>query len=129
MFGIAGNRERFMHDRTVLVVDDDPFILDEVSEILTDHGYSVRSAANGKEALDVLRSSRPPCIVVSDLMMPVMDGATLLHEMGADSALAAVPVVVISAQPPWSQLPAKAFLPKPFSAKALLTVVRKFCDH
>ena len=57
----------------LLVVDDEAGIRESLSSILTDEGYDVESAANGAEALATARHS-PPCLVIADLLMPVMDG-------------------------------------------------------
>lgn len=83
--------------RTVLVVDDDFDLRHTMREVLQDEGYVVATAANGREALELLRRSAPPRVMVLDLMMPVMDGWELLDELKRDSELAGIPVVVISA--------------------------------
>jgi len=83
--------------RTVLIVDDDHDLRQTLSEILNDEGYAVETAANGKEALDVLRRRRTPRVVVLDLMMPVMDGWQFLDELRRDEALCRIPVIIISA--------------------------------
>ena len=83
--------------KTVLVVDDDLDLRQTLREVLQDEGYTVDTAANGREALDVLRRSNPPRVLVLDLMMPVMDGWQLLDELKRDDSFAAIPVVVISA--------------------------------
>src|SRR5579862_4602951 len=58
----------------ILIVDDDPDIRDSLKEVLEDEGYEVNGVANGREALDYLRKSPRPCVILLDLMMPVMDG-------------------------------------------------------
>lgn len=83
--------------KTVLVVDDDFDLRQTMREILQEEGYVVDTAANGLEALELLRRSNPPRVVVLDLMMPVMDGWQLLDELKRDSSLSDIPVVVISA--------------------------------
>jgi CheY-like chemotaxis protein len=83
--------------KTVLVVDDDVDLRHTLREVLQEEGYTVDTAANGKEALDRLRRSNPPRVMVLDLMMPVMDGWQLLEELKRDEAFSSIPVVVISA--------------------------------
>jgi CheY-like chemotaxis protein len=108
----------------VLVVDDDPDILDAVCDILQGEGYRVDRARHGLEALDRVAAERPD-LVLLDLMMPVMDGegfARTLRERGER----AIPTVVISAD--GNPLRAKAvgaqgFLAKPFDIDALLSEV------
>lgn len=81
----------------VLVVDDDVDIREALSDTLEHRGYAVVTARNGREALDFLRSRRPPAVILLDLMMPVMDGYEFLEARQSDPALSAIPVVIISA--------------------------------
>ena len=86
-----------MGNHTILVVDDDADIRDSVAEVLEDAGYRVQQAANGREALDYLQASAYPCIILLDLMMPVMDGPQFRAAQQSKPTLAGIPVVVISA--------------------------------
>ncbi len=82
----------------VLVVDDDADIRDGLREILEDAGHTVSEARNGKDALAALRAAASlPDIILLDLMMPVMDGFEFRRKQLLDARLAAVPVVVLSA--------------------------------
>lgn len=82
--------------RTVLVVDDDPDIVDVIGMILENQGYEVLKASNGAEALRRLRGSPKPGLVLLDLMMPVMSGWEFRAEQMLEPALAAVPVIALS---------------------------------
>ena len=82
--------------RSVLIVDDDPGIRRMMSLVLAGEGYDVRTAENGRQALDLLASWRP-AVILLDLMMPVMDGWTFLAAQQADPILASIPVIVMSA--------------------------------
>jgi CheY-like chemotaxis protein len=83
---------------TILLIDDDPDIRDVVVEALTGEGYRVQAAANGVEALALLRDPSPrPDLILLDLMMPVMDGGAFLAECQQSPALATIPVVIFSA--------------------------------
>jgi CheY-like chemotaxis protein len=73
---------------TVLVADDDPNICDTVRDILVAEGYGVLKAQNGIEALDLLRSTSPPLVVLLDLQMPQLDGAGVLRVVAANKKLA-----------------------------------------
>jgi CheY-like chemotaxis protein len=73
---------------TVLVADDDPVIRHAVRDILEDEGYSVLIAQNGIEALNLLRSTSPPLVVLLDLRMPQLDGAGVLRMVAGDKQLA-----------------------------------------
>jgi CheY-like chemotaxis protein len=82
----------------VLVVDDEFGIVKLLEEVLTDEGHRVLIATNGQQALDRAAKEKP-ALVLTDFMMPVMDGATLVKAMATDSALKDVPVVVMSSIP------------------------------
>jgi len=83
---------------TVLVVDDEFGIADLLESVLGDEGHRVLSAINGKQGLEILGEERTD-LVITDFMMPVMDGAALLRAMAADAALRAIPVIVMSGMP------------------------------
>lgn len=84
--------------RSVLIVDDDEGIRDALGEMLRDEGFSVATAANGREAIRWLQEQRPAaCVVLLDLMMPVMDGAQFLRAKQADLELRTIPVVIVTA--------------------------------
>jgi len=108
----------------VLVVDDDPDILEAVCDILEGEGYRVARARNGREALVRVDEERP-LLILLDLMMPVMDGpafAQALHRREDHE----IPIVVISADgdpQKAAALGARGFLAKPFDIDALLAEV------
>ena len=119
----------------VLVVDDDRDIRDSLVELLQDQGYRAAGAANGLEALEVLRTSAPlPCVILLDLMMPMMDGWEFREAQLQNPAWTQVPVIVISA---YNDLEAKAHtlaaehLRKPLATRTLIEAVRRHCpgDH
>ncbi len=84
--------------RQILVVDDEPTIRELLVELLTTEGYVAEAVANGWVALEWLRAHHPmPCLVLLDMMMPVMDGRQFLSVIEEDSTFGAVPVVVITA--------------------------------
>jgi CheY-like chemotaxis protein len=116
---------------TVVVVDDDPDLLQALAELLEAHGYTVETAANGEEALTKLATLESPCLVLLDLMMPVMNGWEFCERQKADHRLAKVPVVLISADEELASharaLRATAFLPKPIDVGRLLDMVGQHC--
>ena len=116
----------------VLVIEDDRGQREALSEILSRLGYEVQCAANGSEALELMRHSESlPGLILLDLMMPVMDGWEFRAEQRWDRTLAEVPVVVLSALDDTAQKTvqagAAAFLSKPLHWQALLHVVERFC--
>ena len=117
----------------IMIVEDDRDIRFLLAEVLQDEGYAVQTAEHGRAALNALIAApRPPCLIITDLMMPVMDGWTFCRERTAIPALADVPVVVISAI---ANLPATmpalgviAAFSKPLDLRALLTIVTNHCS-
>jgi CheY-like chemotaxis protein len=112
----------------ILLVDDDFDIREALSETLQDHGFEVITAANGLEALKLLRKGDVrPSVILLDLMMPVMDGYGFLKERANDPALAAIPVAIITAghgvdkSRVGDQAP---ILPKPLKVGQLMSTVR-----
>ena len=109
----------------VLVVDDDPDILDALSEILEVEGYQVDRARNGREALQRLEQAAPD-LVLLDLMMPVMDGWEFARSLGPE---ARPPIIVLSADRNVSakarEIGALGWLAKPFELSELLAAVRR----
>lgn len=117
--------------RHILVVEDDYAIRDALTQVLEDEGYAVSGAANGQEAMGVLHKRSSICLILLDLMMPVMNGWEFRVAQRQDPALAPIPVVVISAdasaQDRVAPLDVKGFLRKPVQLDALLDLVKQFC--
>ena len=84
---------------TLLMVDDDPDILETVALILEDDTHRVLTALDGRSALEILAAGARPDLVLLDLMMPGMNGWTLRERMLADPELARIPVAVLSGDP------------------------------
>jgi len=116
--------------KTILLVDDEFALTDTLKEFLEDEGYSAECAGNGKEALESM-AKHPPDLVVSDMMMPIMDGYSMLHAIRATPALKAIPVVLtssVSRQVVLSRdalLEFAGFLRKPFKLDEFLGLVVK----
>ena len=114
---------------TVLVVDDDAAIRELIVETLGDEGYTVLQAPDGARALDILRRSAEPLVVLLDLMMPRMSGKDVLQAVAADRRLASTHAyVLITAAEHSLPLPfvhlltvlEVPILPKPFDLRVLL---------
>ena len=82
----------------VLIVDDEFGIMKLLEDVLTDEGHRVLTASNGRQALERAAEEKP-ALVVTDFMMPIMDGAALVKAMAADARLADIPVVIMSSMP------------------------------
>ena len=113
--------------RGILIVDDDPSIRESLLEVLEDADYCPLAVANGKEALEYLRQGYKPCVILLDLMMPVMDGWEFRAEQMADPQLGPIPVVVLTAHADPNGLKVGAYLHKPVQLRTLLDTVNKFC--
>ena len=81
----------------LLLVEDDASIRLALSDMLEDEGFAVTTAVNGREALEELRQSTAPDVIVLDLMMPVMDGWEFRVEQRSDPMLAGIPLLAMSA--------------------------------
>jgi DNA-binding response OmpR family regulator len=80
----------------LVVVEDDLYVLDFVKFTLEEQGYEVYGAGDGAEGLDLIEH-KLPVLVVLDLMLPSIDGFSILKRMSEDPATAKIPVVVMSA--------------------------------
>jgi CheY-like chemotaxis protein len=116
--------------KAVLLVDDEFALTDTLKEFLEDEGYAVDCAGNGQEALQAMER-RVPDLVVSDMMMPLVDGYALLCEMRSRPNLKSVPVLLTSSVSRRTVLSRDAllefsgFLQKPFKLNAFLDLVRQ----
>jgi CheY-like chemotaxis protein len=116
----------------ILVVDDDAGIRDSLAALLDDEGYRVVTANDGRDGLTKLRqlAGERPCIILLDLMMPVMNGPQFYAEQQRDPELASIPVVVISAD---ANVRVKAqqfggeYLAKPVRIEQVLDMVQRHC--
>jgi CheY-like chemotaxis protein len=111
----------------VLVVDDDEATRDVLRELLEAEGYRVDTARNGVEALARVMGSPRPDLAIVDLMMPEMDGWTLVSRLRHDPLSAQMPIIIVSAfgEPALMRAPAAdAHLSKPLTRELLLDAVR-----
>jgi CheY-like chemotaxis protein/nitrogen-specific signal transduction histidine kinase len=113
---------------TVLVVDDDPAVHEVLTATLARRGYRVMHATDGAEALAIMRKT-PPDIVTLDIMMPKVDGWTVLGTMKSDPALEHIPVIMLTIVDDRNlgySLGASEYMTKPVDRERLLTLVRRF---
>ena len=94
--GERAMRATFGENMRVLLVEDAPFLRYAFGRLLRMHGFEVREATDGQEALDALEDFHPQ-LVLTDLMMPVMDGIEMIRRIRADPAFAHLPIVAITA--------------------------------
>ena len=118
--------------KVVMVVDDDLALREALVDVLDDFGYHTIEAGNGQDALRQLRDGTDvPCLILLDMMMPVMDGEAFRHEQQNDPDLMTIPVVVISAhanaRATARKLAVSGFLSKPIDLDALVATVDRHC--
>jgi CheY-like chemotaxis protein len=115
---------------SVLIVEDDAATRDALSLILEDEGFRVTTAANGREAFDLLQGSYRPELILLDLMMPVMDGWQFRDFQRRHPSLESIPVVVLSADGNVRQkaraIGAAGFLQKPVEIEDLLGTLQRY---
>ena len=120
--------------KKLLVVEDNAITREGLATILESEGYSVILAANGREALNLLRGGARPTLILMDMMMPTGDGWEFLEMRRQDRALLSIPVLVTTAigiaSYDWARaLGACGILRKPIPANSLLEEVRRHCQE
>jgi DNA-binding response OmpR family regulator len=119
--------------RTVLIAEDEPFIVESLTFLLTKAGYRVESHANGTQALQAIVERRPD-LVLLDVMLPGLNGFDVLRQVRATPGLQRLPVLALTAKGQEADrkrmldLGADAFVTKPFSNKDLLTRIAALLD-
>jgi CheY-like chemotaxis protein len=112
---------------TILVIDDEPVVADLLADLLAEAGHAVVTATNGAEGLQRAQDIRPD-LIISDVMMPKLDGHGLARAIAASPLLRATPLVLMSAGPARPNSldpPVVAFLPKPFRLEQVLDLLAR----
>ena len=125
--------------KKILVIDDEPNIVDYLTMLLDDAGYTTVAARDGREGLELVRRERPD-LVTLDILMPEKTGARFYRELKADPELASIPVVVVTAIKGYGGdphgyekfisgrrvvPPPDGFFPKPIDKEAFLETVER----
>jgi two-component system response regulator MprA len=120
----------------ILIVDDLVEHRELLSQVLSDLGYDVATASDGRDALESIQEGARPCLVLLDHWMPNMDGTEFLGHLRAfsDAAVARIPVVIMTADPDGVadllvRAPPDTILEKPFGLRELRKVVVRFCGQ
>jgi len=115
---------------SVMIVEDDRDTREMLARFLELEGFDVREAANGQAALEALREDSRTCVILLDLMMPVMNGWQFRKAQSNDPELSKIPVVVVTAAGAREQIPAidaDAWLAKPVDFDRLLATIDPLC--
>ena len=115
----------------VIIIEDDADIRETFVSLLETEGYEVSGFSNGKEAIDGLRNCDTSCLILLDLMMPVMNGWEFLEARNSlQDTIVASPVFIVSAmadKKTMLEAGAKGYLKKPLDFDVLLNIVRSHC--
>ena len=115
---------------TVLVVEDEEGIRESLKLLLEVEGYKVLTAANGKFALEILNKMERPCLILLDLMMPVMNGWEFSKAIKANHILAPIPIVLVTAfADEVGVLKNLPIVKKPVDHDLLMVLVKKYCSN
>jgi CheY-like chemotaxis protein len=117
------------HRGSVLIVEDDEDIRAAMAELLESEGFEVAVASNGQEGLEVLNQMGAPCLVLLDLMMPVMNGEDFLRHVRQNPALDPVPVIIVTASGRTPLPGTQGILKKPFEISDLFATVAAHCPQ
>ena len=117
---------------TVLIVEDEFAIADLLELVLTDEGYTVVLAGNGRQGLERLTEGPLPDLVICDYMMPILDGVGLIRAMRENEAQRDIPCVVMTSMPE-SVIRSRitgyaAYVQKPFQLAAMVQLVTSILD-
>lgn len=113
---------------SILIVEDDDDIRNALTDLLQEEGYHTEAAVNGRDALEKLGEISKPCLVLLDMMMPIMNGRQFLDEIMKDSQLAPIPVLIVSAIADKANTEGSVgFLKKPIDIDVVLNVVAQYC--
>ncbi|MCB9496421.1 MAG: response regulator transcription factor [Fibrobacteria bacterium] len=122
-----------MPTRRILLIDDDPIFSTVLQHVLSREGYQVEQLADGRAATERVHSETPPPdLVVSDIMLPFLDGFQLVAIMRSNTAWERIPIVMLSAKGQESDIQhaldngADDYLVKPFQHGELLARIRRF---
>ena len=120
--------------KRILLVEDTSHLSEEIADILRLEGYLVAIANNGLRALELLPSSRPD-LIITDLLMPGMDGFELIKRVRSMTSFKSIPILILSAKTSEAdrkrgkELGADAFIGKPCKAHELVASINSLLSH
>ena len=119
-----------MHCHKILIVEDDKEISSALIDLLSSEGYEAVPAYNGLEAIELLKDRKEdPCLILTDLMMPKMNGWDLIKTLYTKDVVITIPVVVMSASANSKMPDGKKVIKKPFNLDIVLSLVKEHCGN
>lgn len=117
----------------ILIIEDEPDLRETLKDLLEISGFKVMTASNGKEGLEHIRSTGFPCLILLDLMMPVMNGWQFLEELHVDTepVLKKPSVVIVSAAADMVEVDRKyecVLMRKPVNIHELIHLAHQYCE-
>jgi CheY-like chemotaxis protein len=114
---------------TVMIIEDDDQVREALADVVSQEGYKVATAQDGREALDKLRWGLRPAVILLDMQMPLMTGWDFRAEQRRDPELEQIPVVAITGGLRWKDEDADiaARLTKPIQVETLRAILRRYC--
>lgn len=112
-----------------MIIEDDQDIRELCQELLDNEGFSSDAVANGKEAIEYLDRHSEPCVILLDMMMPIMNGREFMSALGKREKRTPVYLVSASADPKEGRaMGCLGFIKKPYNFSEILNVVKNHCD-
>lgn len=131
---MQNDRTRTRRAARILVADDDHLVLEMVTDLLTAHGFTVLTAADGEEALAVIKREHPD-LVLLDIMMPKLCGYEVARACKSDPVLQSIPIIIITAkgeifdQTSARKCGAEGYMLKPLNSSLLIAQIRSLLTH
>ncbi|MDP9375285.1 MAG: response regulator [Chloroflexota bacterium] len=116
---------------TILIADDEEFIVDLLATLLEDEGYTVLRAYDGEQALAAVQRDHPQ-LIITDIMMPRMSGTELAARLRAqedNTPTSSTPIILMSAVSTAASIPNTIYLPKPFDIDHVLELVKLLIEE
>jgi CheY-like chemotaxis protein len=114
--------------KTILIIEDNPAVVSTMKALLELEGYRVFTASNGLEGIEALKSIGSACVILLDMMMPVMNGWGFLDFQRGEPQFADIPVIVVSAFGEVAKsVNPQEIIHKPVKLDLLLSTVHKYC--
>ena len=120
--------------KKIVIIDDAEEITSSLEDLLSAFGYKTFIADNAEDGIKMIRNNKPD-LIISDIMMPVLDGFFVLQEIKTDKSISEIPIIIITAKTEKEtfnksmESGANYFIEKPFSIKELLKTIEKILNN